>query len=62
LSESSLADDAVDFKLGIALSMTLVFLIMLAPAHLEDGDLVAAPVREDWKKLDRLEATRPNWP
>jgi quercetin dioxygenase-like cupin family protein len=23
---------------------------------------VFAPVREDWKKLERLEATRPNWP
>src|ERR1700687_2041417 len=27
--------------------MTLVVLRMLAPAHLEDGDFVAAPVRED---------------
>src|ERR1700676_4586632 len=50
LSESSLADDAVDFQLGVALSMTLMFLIMLAPAHLEDGDFVATPVREDGRR------------
>src|SRR5476649_1774694 len=44
---SRLADDAVDFQLGVALPMTLVLLVVLAPAHLEDRDLVAATVRDD---------------
>src|SRR5262245_37468447 len=41
------ARDAVDLEFGVALAMALVLLIVLAPAHLEDLDLVAAAVAHD---------------
>jgi hypothetical protein len=39
--------DVVDANLGVRLPMPLRFLVVLAPAQLEDLDLVAAPVRHD---------------
>src|SRR5947209_5077568 len=44
--------DAVDAKLGIALAVPLVLLVMLAPPHLEDFHFFAASVRDDGR-LDR---------
>src|SRR5574340_361453 len=43
----SCAGDRVDAKLGVALAMPLVLLVVLAPAHLEDAQLLAAAVRDD---------------
>src|SRR6266702_2985621 len=40
------ADDAVDLQLGVTLAVTLMFLIMLAPPHLENLDLLATSVSE----------------
>src|SRR5689334_576971 len=40
-------NDVVDADLGVVLPMALRFLVMLAAAHLEDLDLVAAAVPED---------------
>src|SRR5688572_23325714 len=40
-----LAGDRVDAKLGVVLPVPLVLLVMLAPAHLEDLDLVVPTVR-----------------
>src|SRR5579864_6240012 len=48
----SLADDRFDPQLGVVLPVPLMLLIMLAPAHLEDPDLLAAAVRDD-RRLDR---------
>src|SRR5664279_5680554 len=46
------ACDAVDRQLRVSLAMPLVLLVVLAPAHLEDRDLLAATVRKDGR-LDR---------
>src|SRR6266436_3564604 len=46
------ADDAVDLQLGVTLTVTLVLLVMLAPAHLEDLQLLAAPMAKD-RRFDR---------
>src|SRR6185369_14709265 len=47
ISRSPSADDAFDLELGVILPMTLMLLVVLAPAHLENRDLVAAPVTDD---------------
>src|SRR3954469_17452244 len=44
-----LALDARDLDFRIRLPMALVLLVVLAPAHLENLHLVAAPVREDFR-------------
>src|SRR5204863_6197894 len=44
-------DDVVDADLGIRLPMSLGFLVVLAPAQLEDAHLVAAAVADD-RRLD----------
>src|SRR4051812_8314523 len=41
---AALADDAVDLEFGVVLAMALVLLVVLAATHLEDLDLIAAPV------------------
>ena len=41
------ADDAFDLELGVVLAMALVLLVVLAPAHLEYGHLLAATMRDD---------------
>src|SRR6185295_18007442 len=46
------ADNAVDLEFGEVLAVTLVLLVVLAPAHLENRDLVAATVPDD-SRLDR---------
>src|SRR5580765_7912541 len=46
------ADDAFDLELGVILPMALMLLVVLAPAHLENGDLFAPPVADD-RRLDR---------
>src|SRR5204863_8539775 len=41
------ADDALDLELGVILPMALMLLVVLAPAHLENRDLLATPVAND---------------
>src|SRR5512147_3060836 len=52
MMSSRSADDALDLELGEVLPVALRPVVVLAPAHLEDPDLVAAPVRDD-RRLDR---------
>src|SRR6478752_3995007 len=51
------ADDAVDLQLGVSLTMTLMLLVVLAASHLEDLDLVAAPMRKHCR-VDRCSGQR----
>src|SRR4029450_9502541 len=46
------ADDAVDLELGVILAMALMLLVVLAPPHLENRDLIGTTVRDD-DGLDR---------
>src|SRR5436190_13074730 len=41
------AEDALDLELGVILPMALMLLVVLAPAHLENRDLLATPVAND---------------
>src|SRR4051794_9813448 len=41
------ARDAFDLELGVVLAVALVLLVVLAPPHLEDLDLVVPALRED---------------
>src|SRR5580765_5264057 len=47
ISRPPSADDAFDLELGVVLPVALMLLVVLAPAHLENRDLVAAPVADD---------------
>src|SRR5919109_581795 len=52
-------DDVVDADLGIRLPMALRFLVVLAPAQLEDAHLVGAPVAEHGRFHDSARDERP---
>src|SRR5207245_7201757 len=51
-------DDVVDADLGIRLPMALRFLVMLAPAQLEDAHLIAAAVAYDRRSDERARDER----
>src|SRR5437016_2294934 len=46
-------NDVVDADLGIGLPMALRFLVVLAPAQLEDAHFIAAPVAEHGRFHER---------
>src|SRR3989338_5269552 len=54
-----LRGNPVDADLGVVLTMTLIFLIVLAAAHLEDAYLVAAAMRHNGRIYRSADQQRP---